>query len=286
MKVLNAVASPYLPKVEEGGCHLSVFEQAKQMPPILSASRSFGHNYPRAMMRTLQDLLLRTGNIQLDEAYFHPISVRLESTLEHLEIDCTRERFWQGIRNARSELYRASESTYGDFQMKDRGTMLPWHWHWTPPVTPITNGSPDGVVTLQTLSAQAVVQAMPGADELGPEIVNQHAELIFFLMHQRVSEVTAAARQCRPELWESKEPVCPAARESLAEVEALLGRMQDSRNWDIANLLKIDGDLTWASYHAGFTDLDLSNLPNDSEIAIMTAVETVRFRLAQILNTM
>ena len=256
------------------------------MPPVLHAQRLFGHDYPCAIMRSIQDVLLCTGNVQLDETYFHPISVRLESSLACIDIQCSRETFWQGIRNARSELYRASESTYGDFQMKDRGTMLPWHWHWTPPLKPIPNSTDRSVSTLQRLTVQAVVNAIPNAEKLAPELVNQQAELIFFLMHQRVSELTSAARECRPELWVSSAAVSDAARESLADVEALLSGEWAARSWAIADLLKIDGDLTWASYHAGFTDLDLSSAPQDTEIATMIAVETFRFRLARILNAM
>jgi len=285
VRILNHVVTPYIAPCPHAHDAKSIFEQVQQLPPVLSASGLIDRAYPSALMRLIQEELLIRSNACLDHTHFYPVFQRLEITLASIEIDCSRDVFWQSIRHARVQVYRASENSYSDLHA-DRGSLSPWQGDYailqktSLCVRPPSTGAP----SLKALAVQAVVRTVDDAPSQALEVIDREAELIFFLMHQRISELTEASRACRPMLWQSEAAPDREILASLARAQRLIDAVDAPRDVTTGDLLAIDRELMWASYHAGFTDLDPSTPLAEQDIAAMMAIEKVRFRLRALIE--
>ena len=235
-------------------------------------------------MQIIQNALLNKVGVSLDESYFYPLCLRLESTLHAISAESVKELFWQEIVGAHKQVYEAQKEAQNNYNSDgDWNDILYWQDNIIVNANQVDTQRNMQVKSLSALAVDVVLNCLAEPDYEARKVVNDQAALIFTLMHERISEISHAAKTCRPELWQTRGVVSHCVTCHLQNAQDLYHAWLQS-DFSVEKLHDIDAELKSASYYAGGLDYERAESIREDDLAGMMAIEKVRHLVNQALS--
>ena len=283
MQVASQAVSPAMAEIAHHAFDApSVMEQARHFPPFLNLDREPNHPYPRALTRLVEMALLQQKDCLMDAEYFQSLTKAMETSLQSLRANSSKETFWGIIRATRARLDLAHRDNNSDSRRTDRTP--PWLSNYSQENQVITRRQTEPK-RLGTLATNCITHALHDGDDLANDALVNQVALVFSLLHLRIGEFTHAVKACRPDLWMISGNLDPDVAFHVRNALALCDKAEADHDRAHLDMIDINHALFWASYYIRGMDCSQASPPlTDSEMLAAMAIENVQHRIATLFG--